>query len=161
MILQIEAGKLKTLADVEAFMAAHGAGEAAPPGRAAAYAHIGKTMARFTYWKQGRAAKGLLRRYPLLTTGLSASQLTRLIARYLAEGVVEGLGADAGMPAAEAPADTDGPKGAVPGGILRARPVGPGFSGRFASRPPRPRRVDQKMTFIPNCRFRGLPAPPI
>ena len=89
MILQIEAGKLKTLADVEAFMAAHGAGEVAPPGRAAACAHIGKAMARCAYWKQGRAAKGLLLRYLLLTTGLSESQLTLLIARYLAEGAVE------------------------------------------------------------------------
>ena len=46
-------------------------------------------MARFACWKRGRAAKGLLRRYLLLTAGLSESQLTRLIARCLAEGAVE------------------------------------------------------------------------
>ena len=89
MVLQVDTDTIRTLEEAEAFVAAHGGGEVAAPGRAAAYAHIGKTLARFAYWKQGRAAKGLLRRYLLLTTGLSESQLTRLIARYLQEGVVE------------------------------------------------------------------------
>ena len=66
MILQIETGKLKTLADMEPFMAAQGAVELAVPNRNEACAEIGKTLALFAYWKQGRAAKGLL-----LTTGLS------------------------------------------------------------------------------------------
>ena len=87
--MQVDTDAIRTLAEAEAFVAAHGGGEVAAPGRGAAYAHIGKTLARFAYWKQGRAAKGLLRRYLLLTTGLSESQLTRLIARCLKEGGLE------------------------------------------------------------------------
>ena len=49
-------------------------------------AHIGKVLRRFSYWKLGRADKGLVRRYLERTTGLSRAQLTRLVGRYLAEG---------------------------------------------------------------------------
>ena len=87
--MQVDTDAIGTLEEAEAFVAAHGRGEVAAPGRAAAYTHSGKTLARCAYRKQGRAAKGLLRRYLLLTTGLSESQLTRLIARHLQEGVVE------------------------------------------------------------------------
>ena len=77
------------LADMEAFVASHGSGEVAAPGCESACAHIGKTLARFAYWKQGEATNGLLRRCLLLTTRLSESHLTRLVELYLKEGVVE------------------------------------------------------------------------
>ena len=89
MVLLVDTDTLRTLKDVEAFVAGHEAAEVAPPDRKAAYEQIRRVLSRFAYWKQGRAAKGLLRRYLLLTTGLSESQLTRRIARYLQEGELE------------------------------------------------------------------------
>ena len=85
----VDTDTLRTLKDVEAFVAGHEAAEVAPPDRKAAYDQICRVLSRFACWKQGRAAKGLLRHYLLLTTGLSALQLTRLIARYLQEGELE------------------------------------------------------------------------
>ena len=89
MVLLADTDNRRTLEEVAAFVAGHAAADIARPSRAAAYLHIGPVLARFAYWKQGRKAQGLLRRYPLLVPGLSESQLTRLVARYLAEGVVE------------------------------------------------------------------------
>lgn len=85
----VDTDELRTLEEVAAFVAGHAAADIARPSRKAAYAHIGTVLARFACWKQGRAAKGLPRRCLLLVTGLSESQLTRPIARYLQEGVVE------------------------------------------------------------------------
>ena len=53
------------------------------PDRKQAYAHIGRVLRRFAYWKLVKADKGLLRGYLECTTGLSQSQLTRRIQRYL------------------------------------------------------------------------------
>ena len=56
------------------------------PERKQAYAHLGRVLRRFSYWRLKRADKGLVRRYLARTTGLSRAQLARLIARYLADG---------------------------------------------------------------------------
>ena len=56
------------------------------PERKQAYEHIGRVLRRFSYWKPGKADKGLARRYLMRTTGLSRAQLARLIPRYLEEG---------------------------------------------------------------------------
>ena len=61
-------------------------GAALVPEREQAYAHIGRVLRRFAYWKLAKADKGLLRCYLERTTGLSQAQLTRLIKRYLAAG---------------------------------------------------------------------------
>lgn len=47
-------------------------------------------LCRHEYWKRTREEKGLLRSYSEKMTGVSRAQLTRLIARYLAEGKVKG-----------------------------------------------------------------------
>ena len=59
------------------------------PERKQAYAHIERVLRRFAYWKLAKPDKGLLRCYLERTTGLSQSQLTRLIQRYLAAGRLE------------------------------------------------------------------------
>ena len=49
------------------------------PDRKQACEHIGRVLRRFSYWKLGKADKGLLPRYLARTTGLSRAQLARLI----------------------------------------------------------------------------------
>ena len=87
--MQVETDALKTLQEVEAFVNRHAGAAIKAPGRAAAYAQIGQVAGRFSYWQRSRAEKGLLRRYLQLTTGLSESQLTRLVGRYLREGELQ------------------------------------------------------------------------
>jgi transposase InsO family protein len=53
------------------------------------YAWVEGLLVRQQYAQQGKAARGLLRRYIEKMTGLSRAQVTRLIARYAASGRVE------------------------------------------------------------------------
>ncbi len=53
------------------------------------YGWVERVLRQQAYRQQGRAARGLLRRYIEKMTGLSRAQLTRLIARYAASGRVE------------------------------------------------------------------------
>lgn len=76
----------KSLDDVRQFLASTAPGAALALERKQAYEHLGRVLRRFAYWKLAKADKGLLRGYLERTTGLSQSQLTRLIQRYLAEG---------------------------------------------------------------------------
>ncbi len=50
------------------------------------YGWISRTLCGQEYWKQSKAAKGLLRPYVQKMTGLNRSQVTRLIAGYIATG---------------------------------------------------------------------------
>ena len=52
------------------------------------YDWVGKTLREHDYAKQGREAKGLLRRYVAKMTGQSRAQVTRLIGKYVATGEV-------------------------------------------------------------------------
>ena len=84
--MQLDLESHKSLEAVRGFLAGSRDESVLVPGRKAAYAHIGKVLRRFSYWKLGRADKGLVRRYLERATGLSRAQLTRLVGRYLAEG---------------------------------------------------------------------------
>jgi transposase InsO family protein len=53
------------------------------------YEWVTQTICYQEYWKQKRTVKGLLRQYIARITGLSRAQVTRLIARYTADGVVQ------------------------------------------------------------------------
>ena len=53
------------------------------------YAWVEGLLVGQQYARQGKAARGLLRRYIEKMTGLSRAQVTRLIARYAASGRVE------------------------------------------------------------------------
>ena len=53
------------------------------------YGWVERVLVEQEYAQQGKAARGLLRRYIEKMTGLSRSQLTRLIARYTASGRVQ------------------------------------------------------------------------
>ena len=84
--MQLDLESHKSLEDLRGFLAGSRDESVLVPGRKAAYAQIGKVLRRFSYWKLGRADKGLVRRYLQRTTGLSRAQLTRLVGRYLREG---------------------------------------------------------------------------
>ena len=84
--MQLDLESHKSLEDLRGFLAGSRDESVLEPGRKAAYAQIGKVLRRFSYWKLGRADKGLVRRYLQRTTGLSRAQLTRLVGRYLREG---------------------------------------------------------------------------
>ncbi|MEX2301583.1 MAG: transposase family protein [Bryobacterales bacterium] len=51
-------------------------------GRFAIYAWVSRALGQHGYKRQGRAAKGLLRQYLAKMTGLSRTQITRLICQY-------------------------------------------------------------------------------
>ncbi len=78
--MRLDLATHRTLAEVRQFL------EALAPSRAEAYAHVERTVRRFSYWKlHKRAERGLLRTYLQRTTGLSRAQVARLIAAYIAE----------------------------------------------------------------------------
>jgi len=52
------------------------------------YEWVGKTLREHDYAQQGREAKGVLRNYVAKMTGQSRAQITRLIAKYVANGEV-------------------------------------------------------------------------
>src|SRR5208282_3377317 len=56
--------------------------------REAVYGWVERLLGQQEYARQGRRARGLLRRYIGKMTGLSRAQLTRLVGRYLATGRV-------------------------------------------------------------------------
>jgi transposase InsO family protein len=58
--------------------------------QAEVYAWVEQLLRQHEYSRQGRRARGLLRRYIGKMTGLSRAQSTRLIGRYLATGRVQG-----------------------------------------------------------------------
>ena len=57
-------------------------------GREQVYAWVEQVLCRQQYMQQGKAGRGLLRRYIEKMTGLSRAQVTRLIAQYTASGRV-------------------------------------------------------------------------
>ena len=57
--------------------------------RGQVYGWVGRVLVQQEYTRQGKAARGLVRRYIEKMTGLSRAQVTRLIARYAASGRVE------------------------------------------------------------------------
>jgi transposase InsO family protein len=74
---------------VRAFLAGSGGVRFAGKNRAEVYGWTEKTLVRFAYAGLGRRDKGLVRRYLARMTGLSRSQVTRLIASYTGSGRVK------------------------------------------------------------------------
>ena len=86
MTLQTE--RIGTLEEVRAFVGSERVGIKLAD-RASAYDFIRRTLVRFGYHAEGKAAKGLLKAYIGKATGLSRSQVTRLIGRHRETGAVE------------------------------------------------------------------------
>ena len=87
MISVHEAEKL-TLEQIEKFLLATEEVRFEASTRAEVYAWVERLLCQQEYARQGRMARGLLRRYIGKMTGLSRAQITRLVARYRATGQV-------------------------------------------------------------------------
>jgi transposase InsO family protein len=88
MISVHEAEKLG-LEKIRAFLQASAEIRFAAETRDQVYGWIERALRQQQYQQQGRAARGLLRRYLEKMTGFSRAQVTRLIARYGAQGTVQ------------------------------------------------------------------------
>jgi transposase InsO family protein len=83
-----EAEKL-SLDQIEAFLKASEGIRFDGENRQQVYGWVEQVLRQQQYQKQGRKARGLLRRYLGKMTGLSRAQVTRLIARYRANGELQ------------------------------------------------------------------------
>lgn len=81
--------KWMSLDEIRAFLAGAGPVEFAAQGRAETYGWVERTLVHYEYARQGKAGKGLLRRYVEKLTGMSRAQVTRLITAYMATGQVK------------------------------------------------------------------------
>jgi hypothetical protein len=84
MVIDMNDAKLKTLAQLKAFLDGSAGVAFQPAGDdRARYEHIGAVLRRFGYRGLGRADKGLVRGHLAHTTGYSRAQVTRLLKRAL------------------------------------------------------------------------------
>jgi len=81
--------KWLSLEQIRAFLAGAQPVEFAAKGRAETYGWVERVLVHYEYGRQGKADKGLLRRYVGKMTGLSRAQVTRLIKSYLETGRVK------------------------------------------------------------------------
>ena len=81
-------GERLSLEQIQAFLEASGEIEFDAANRREVYDWVTGALCEQEYWKQSRAAKGMLRRYIGKMTGLSRAQVTRLISRYKQSGRV-------------------------------------------------------------------------
>src|ERR1700682_196007 len=87
MISVHEAEKL-SLEQIEKFLLAAKEVRFEASQREEVYGWVERLLCQQEYARQGRRARGLLRRYIGKMTGLSRAQLTRLVGRYVATGQV-------------------------------------------------------------------------
>ena len=81
--------KWMSLDEIRAFLVGAQPVEFAAQGRREIYRWVERVLVRHEYARQGKADKGLLRRYVQKMTGLGRAQVTRLIAAYRATGRVK------------------------------------------------------------------------
>ena len=75
--MRLDTQRLQTLDQVREFLAGSRPLDLRPQTRAEAYAFVAETLERFNYLRQGKADKGLLRRFLVQVAGLSRAQVTR------------------------------------------------------------------------------------
>ena len=88
MIVTLQTERIGTLEEVRAFVEGSERVDIKLADRASAYDFIRRTLVRFGYHAEGKAAKGLLRAYLGKATGLSRAQLSRLIRQHREAGEV-------------------------------------------------------------------------
>ena len=79
MIISMDDTKWLSLEKIRAFLAGAQPVEFAAQGRAEIYGWVERVLVHYEYARQGKADKGLLRRYVEKMTGLSHAQVTRLV----------------------------------------------------------------------------------
>ncbi len=88
MIVKLDTQRLQTLDQVREFLAGSRPLDLQPQTRAEAYAFVAETLQRFDYPRQGKADKGLIRRFLVKVTGFSRAQVTRLLHRHRTTGAI-------------------------------------------------------------------------
>jgi len=89
MVIQMDERKIKTVADVAAFLAGTDQTELKLQGsKDDIYAWVERTLNRLRYGNLGKKDKGLVLRYLIQLSGYSRQQITRLIARHRKTGHV-------------------------------------------------------------------------
>jgi len=83
--------KWLSLDEIRAFLAGAEPVGFAAQGRTEVYGWVEGVLVHYEYARQGKAGKGLLRRYVEKLTGLSRAQVTRLITAYMATGRVKAI----------------------------------------------------------------------
>ena len=86
MIVSLQAHRLKTVEQIRDFLSTSGEVTFRHTGRASAYAFCRRTLVGVRYSSLGRAEKGTVKAYLEKVTGLSRSQVTRLIRQYRETG---------------------------------------------------------------------------
>jgi len=89
MIVTLQTERMRTLEEVRAFVEGSEPVDIKLADRASAHDFLRRTLVRFTYHGEGKAAKGLLRAFLGKATGLSRAQLARLIRQHRETGTVE------------------------------------------------------------------------
>ena len=87
MTLQTE--RLRSMEQVRAFVEGSEPVDYKPQDRAAAYAFVGRTAAKFDYHLLGRADRGCVRAYIGKVCGFSPAQISRLLKQHAETGAVE------------------------------------------------------------------------
>jgi len=87
MTVTLRTERIRTLADVRAFLDGNQTADYAAVDRKSAYAFVERTLARFGYHhKLRKGEKGFVKRFLEKATGLSRAQITRLIAQHRKTG---------------------------------------------------------------------------
>ena len=84
--MSLQAHRLKTVEQIRDFLSTSGEVTFRHTGRASAYAFCRRTLVGVRYSSLGRAEKGTVKAYLEKVTGLSRSQVTRLIRQYRETG---------------------------------------------------------------------------
>ena len=82
MILQLDIERLRSLDEVQDFMAGSAPVDFRFLDRADAYGFVRRVLVRFRYVRLSRPDKGLIRRFLIKVTGFSRAQVSRLISQF-------------------------------------------------------------------------------
>jgi CRP-like cAMP-binding protein len=89
LIVSVQAAERMSLEQIRAFLEGSSEVEFKGRNRQEVYEFASQTLRQQSYSKLGRADKGLVRQHLEKMTGLSRSQVTRLIEQYTASGEVK------------------------------------------------------------------------
>lgn len=85
----MDESRLRTIEQIEQFLACSGPVAFSGSGDDERYAHISRVLVRFDYPRCGKRERGVVRRYLQHTSGYSRAQVTRLVARWQSNRLAE------------------------------------------------------------------------
>ena len=88
MILSLDVERLRNPEQVRAFLDGNEPVDFQPVSRSEAYAFVSRMLSRFDYTRLGKSDRGLVKAFVGKATGLSRSQVTRLVGQFVKTGQV-------------------------------------------------------------------------